>query len=511
MAIQTITVDLGTAHTNKLYYCQGCQILVEEISGDATLKINHPSSPSISLRLIRQIKTPKQFTKIYITNEAQSGKSLKVKIGLKTDILGKTLIASIDKITEVETVTSIRDTTPKGSEGVAFIQAAASGGAWTSPDGHSDPSSDFINETNVYDDDTATFSTADIAVGMWTDFLYLTLSSPVTADKLRFWVKTGMIQIDIDAKIDAVWTHVYEGRVLSAEQNAWVEKGFTAGVVDQVRIRFWGITASDIYLSEVDVWQVATTGGEIVVTPKSGAEFEVVQGTAAELKATVTQASAARTVTGTVTAEQSTPASLKNQPHGEEGHPFAQFATSPYYMEVLPIGSLGAILQQRASTYELLVQLTHGGVAIDPRILGSPTDGTYIGDIKFGESLPAGTAAIGKLAANSGVDIGDVDVLSLPETGTVTHISATSTEDVKTCDAGHTLKVHGYFFYVSADITAELRFKISGNVIGGLTCEGAVGFNFVGKKCPTGADGEDIEIYLSGSGTVKGFIITEET
>ena len=51
------------------------------------------------------------------------------------------------------------------------------------------------------------------------------------------------------------------------------------------------------------------------------------------------------------------------------------------------------------------------------------TDATYIGDIKFGESLPAGTneigklaagtAAIGKLAANSGVDIGDVDVTSI--------------------------------------------------------------------------------------------------
>lgn len=41
-------------------------------------------------------------------------------------------------------------------------------------------------------------------------------------------------------------------------------------------------------------------------------------------------------------------------------------------------------------------------------------DTTYIGDIKFGESLPAGTNAIGKLAANSGVDIGDVDIKSLP-------------------------------------------------------------------------------------------------
>lgn len=42
------------------------------------------------------------------------------------------------------------------------------------------------------------------------------------------------------------------------------------------------------------------------------------------------------------------------------------------------------------------------------------TDATYLGDIKFGESLPAGTNGIGKLTANSGVDIGDVDVTSVP-------------------------------------------------------------------------------------------------
>lgn len=41
------------------------------------------------------------------------------------------------------------------------------------------------------------------------------------------------------------------------------------------------------------------------------------------------------------------------------------------------------------------------------------TDGTYIGDIKFGEGLAAGTNAVGKLAANTGVDIGDVDVTSI--------------------------------------------------------------------------------------------------
>ena len=51
---------------------------------------------------------------------------------------------------------------------------------------------------------------------------------------------------------------------------------------------------------------------------------------------------------------------------------------------------------------------------VDVVAISAQSDGTYIGDIKFGEALPAGSAAIGKLAANSGVDIGDVDVTSLP-------------------------------------------------------------------------------------------------
>ncbi len=50
---------------------------------------------------------------------------------------------------------------------------------------------------------------------------------------------------------------------------------------------------------------------------------------------------------------------------------------------------------------------------VDVVAISAQSDGTYIGDIKFGESLPAGTAAIGKLAANDGVDIGDVDVTSV--------------------------------------------------------------------------------------------------
>ena len=69
-------------------------------------------------------------------------------------------------------------------------------------------------------------------------------------------------------------------------------------------------------------------------------------------------------------------------------------------------------------------------------------DATYIGDIKFGESLPAGTneigklaagtAAIGKLAANSGVDIGDVTLTA--GTNAFGKLSANSGVDIGDVD-----------------------------------------------------------------------------
>ena len=50
-------------------------------------------------------------------------------------------------------------------------------------------------------------------------------------------------------------------------------------------------------------------------------------------------------------------------------------------------------------------------------------------------TLEAGTAAIGKLAANSGVDIGDVDVLSLPPLAASSEVIG----QVKRADAGKTM------------------------------------------------------------------------
>ena len=59
----------------------------------------------------------------------------------------------------------------------------------------------------------------------------------------------------------------------------------------------------------------------------------------------------------------------------------------------------------------------------------APGDATNGLKVQIPSALPAGTNAIGKLAANSGVDIGDVDVTSLPYTAalTMTHGTASAT------------------------------------------------------------------------------------
>jgi len=79
---------------------------------------------------------------------------------------------------------------------------------------------------------------------------------------------------------------------------------------------------------------------------------------------------------------------------------FGTVAGSEQQVDVvtLPAGNLGQ-------------QNTAASLSIVPA--SNTPDGTYVGDIKFGEALPAGTAGIGKLTANSGVDIGDVTVDNL--------------------------------------------------------------------------------------------------
>jgi len=98
----------------------------------------------------------------------------------------------------------------------------------------------------------------------------------------------------------------------------------------------------------------------------------------------------------------------------------------------------------------------------------------------------------------------------LEDRGTIQHFSATATADVKIPTTGKALRILAFFYYCTADITTELRFKTSTKVIGGLPAKGAVGMNLVGRKPPQGSGDERVEIYLSAAGTVKGWICYEE-
>ena len=94
--------------------------------------------------------------------------------------------------------------------------------------------------------------------------------------------------------------------------------------------------------------------------------------------------------------------------------------------------------------------------------------------------------------------------------GSIQPFSTSSTSDVKTPSSGKALQILAFFYYCDADITTELRFKSSGNLIGGLPFKGAVAMNLVGCKPPEGNVNEAVEIYLSGAGNVKGWICYKE-
>lgn len=89
----------------------------------------------------------------------------------------------------------------------------------------------------------------------------------------------------------------------------------------------------------------------------------------------------------------------------------------------------------------------NSGVDIgDVDILSIAAGDNNIGNVDIASALPAGTNAIGKLAANSGVDIGDVDVTSLPALAAGTNIIGV-VDNIPTDYelAGNTLHVKKYY------------------------------------------------------------------
>ena len=102
--------------------------------------------------------------------------------------------------------------------------------------------------------------------------------------------------------------------------------------------------------------------------------------------------------------------------------------------------------------------------------LAATTDETYIGDIKFGEALPAGTAAIGT------VDIAPIGTISRAAISAATSGNNTL---VAAAGAGIKIKVLAMILVVSGDVDVRLESGAGGTALTGVISLAADGNGFV--------------------------------
>jgi len=132
--------------------------------------------------------------------------------------------------------------------------------AWVSPTGFNDPSSDWENEPNAYDDIGGTYTASyDVPAFGWTGWIEL-LHAELTCNKIRYWIPTLMSNeisdMIVEAKIGGVWTEIFHGAPV---KGVWVEKSFAEGTVTGVRFKFYNRSFIPIWvamLDETDFWEI---------------------------------------------------------------------------------------------------------------------------------------------------------------------------------------------------------------------------------------------------------------
>lgn len=123
--------------------------------------------------------------------------------------------------------------------------------AWVSPDGHNDPDGKWVEELKAYDENTALYA----GCGEAGFYLELTLSVPISCNKVQVWVTAfmGDANIDVDVHYGAAYHNIYSG---TPAQDEWVEYGIgSTQTVDKLQVK-WNSGGFVLYLHEADFWEV---------------------------------------------------------------------------------------------------------------------------------------------------------------------------------------------------------------------------------------------------------------
>lgn len=136
---------------------------------------------------------------------------------------------------------------------------------WVSPTGHNDPSGDWSNETNAYDDDTATYADADISFLTSSGWLELTHLG-VEGDKVRYYVERLNTDISIDAleiRYDGTW-HDHTPSSEEVNWGGWTEITIGSEVtMTGIRIKFYNVNTT----TQPARWCEADFGGTPLNSP----------------------------------------------------------------------------------------------------------------------------------------------------------------------------------------------------------------------------------------------------
>ncbi len=161
--------------------------------------------------------------------------------------------------------------------------------AYVEPTNFTDPDTQWLNETNVYDNDFGTYATeSSVASKAWSSFLQLTCDSTIL-NGTKYAIggaNTDFSQVDIDSYYSSAWHNEFQGNIIVWGNENTVS--FTSEIegVTQLRFRFYNNNASlakDLYFLECDFSEVTYTPHTISTTNIDSDEYTITTSISSDL------------------------------------------------------------------------------------------------------------------------------------------------------------------------------------------------------------------------------------